>query len=274
MKIVIANLKMNILSPVERERYLEMFKKELAGKILNNTQIVLCPPAVHIEAFGQVKNEKACPVKSPTEGRGAATPQFNRVKIGAQNIFWERSGAFTGEISASMVKNLGADFVILGHSERRKFFGEKNEEVNLKIIAALKNGLTPILCVGESKGQQAMGASVIKKQLEECLAGIARAKIESIIFCYEPVWAISSNNPDHLPTADEIMSARLLLKKILVGKFGPKITARAKFIYGGSVSTANAKEVCLESGMDGVLVGKESLAPYELIKIAEIVNNG
>lgn len=253
MKLIVGNLKMNILSPLERERYFEMFKKELAGKRLKNIQFILCPPAIHLEAFKKLKSKKTA--------------------IGAQNIFWERVGSFTGEISPSMIKNLGADYTIIGHSERRRYFNEKDEEIGLKILAALKAGLIPILCVGEDNSSQMNDAAVIVKKLEKCLKNINRAKIENVVVCYEPVWAISSNNPDHLPTANEIMSARLLIKKFLVGKYGIKISEKVKIIYGGSVDAKNVKEVCVDPGMDGVLVGRESLTPYEFIKIAEIINN-
>lgn len=171
-----------------------------------------------------------------------------------------------------MVKNLGADFVILGHSERRRYFCEDNGEINLKIEAAIRNGLKPILCVGEDKEQKESGTLAIIEQLEGCLGKTSRMNIENIIICYEPVWAISSNNPDHLPTTNEIMSARLMIKKFLVEKYGARIAEKVRIIYGGSVDAKNVKEVCLNPGMDGVLVGKESLAPYGFIKIAEIIN--
>ena len=251
-KLIIGNLKMNLLSALERDRYFNNFKQEAAGKRIKNAKIVICPPAVHLEAFQELKRKN--------------------VFLGAQNIFWERSGSFTGEVSPGMVKNLGADFVILGHSERRRYFCENNQEINLKIGAALKNGLKPILCVGENEEQKENGILAIVEQLDGCLRKISRVKIEDIIICYEPVWAISSNNPDHLPTTNEIMSARLLIKKFLVEKYGVKIAEKTNIIYGGSVDAKNVGEVCLDPGIDGVLVGKESLTPYEFIKIAKIID--
>ncbi|HAI74163.1 MAG TPA: triose-phosphate isomerase [Candidatus Moranbacteria bacterium] len=251
-KIVIGNLKMNLQSIEERERYLKEFSKELIGKKFQNTEIVLCLPFVHLEGFKKWKNKK--------------------VIRGALNVFWEDKGSFTGEISPLMLKNFGCQYVVVGHSERRKYAREEDSDVNLKIIAALRNGIKPILCVGENAGQKARGLNIILEQLKNCLSEVSGGKIENIIICYEPVWAISSNNPDHLPTTNEIMSAGLIIKKFLVGKYGVKISEKVKIIYGGSVSVATVKQACVESGMDGALIGRESLTPREFLKIGEIIN--
>ncbi len=249
-KLVVGNLKMNILSPLEREQYFKSFKKEMVGKKLSRTEIILCPSPIHLESFFKVLGGKA--------------------KIGALNAFWERQGSFTGEVSPAMIKNFGGEYVVVGHSERRRYLHETDEEINLKIIAILKNGLRPILCVGESSQKES--SAIIINQLKNCLEGVTGAKMENVVLCYEPVWAISSNKPDHMPTTNEVMSARLLIKKILVAKYGKKITDRVKIIYGGSVDAKNVKEICNESGMDGALVGREALVPYELVKIARIIN--
>lgn len=254
-KLIVGNLKMNILTLAERERYFASFKKELKKKKLTNSQVVLCPPSVHIESFVKKIKGKA-------------------VSIGAQNIFWEEKGAYTGEISAPMVKNLGAEYVILGHSDQRRYFFENDEKINLKIASALKSNLKIILCIGENGEQKKSGNGevTIGEQLEGCLKNISPAKIANVSACYEPVWAISSNNPDHLPTTDEIMSAKLLIKKFLVRKYGLKIAEKMKIIYGGSVAPSSVKETCIDSGMDGALVGKESLTPSSFVRIAEIID--
>ena len=251
-KLVVGNMKMSILSPLEREQYLKLFKKEISGQKFSKTQLVLCPPAVHLESFVKSLGKK--------------------IKVGTQDMFWERQGSYTGEISPAMVKNFGAEYVILGHSERRRYFHETDEDVNLKVMAALKNGIIPIICVGE-ENQRMNSATVISKQLKNCLEGVTSARLENVVVCYEPVWAISSNNPTHPPTTNDVMSARLLIKKILVEKYGKKAADKVKVLYGGSVSAAIAKEVCVEAGMDGALIGKESLAPYEFLKIAGIIND-
>ena len=128
--------------------------------------------------------------------------------------------------------------------------------------------------MGENKEQREEGAGVVMLQLKNCLKDIDEERIKDVVICYEPVWAISSNNPDHLPSANDIMSAKLLIRKWLIGKYGIETSEKVRIIYGGSVSSDNAKEVCLKSGMDGVLVGKESLKPQELLKIANIIEKG
>lgn len=243
---------MNLLSPLERERYVTNFKKELGAKKFKKTEIVLCPPYIHIEGF--------------KKGLG------KKIKAGAQNMFWKKEGAFTGETSPVMIKNLGAEYVILGHSERRKYFCETGEEINLKLSEALKIGLKPIVCVGESKMEKDLNDThrVIERQLREALSGISRTKTENIVIAYEPVWAVGS---DQIPTAHEIMEAKLLVRKILVSLFDKKYAQNVKILYGGSVNSKTVKAVCIEPGMDGALIGRESLTPYEFIKICETINS-
>jgi triosephosphate isomerase (TIM) len=250
-RLVVGNMKMNILSSIERDRYLGALKKEINGKKFEKTEIILCPSSVHIESFKKSVGKK--------------------ISIGAQNMFWEREGSFTGEISPAMIKNLGCEYVILGHSERRRYFSEKDEEINLKIHSALKIGLKPIICVGETKLEKQTGQTlrVVTNQVKKSISGINRVKAESIIIAYEPVWAVGS---DMVPTPNEIMEAKLLIRKILVGLFEKKHAQLVRILYGGSVSSKTAEEVCIEPAMDGVLIGRESLVPYELIKIAEIIN--
>ncbi len=252
-KLIIGNMKMNIITLAEREHYLSLFKKEFKKTSLKETEVVLCPPYIHLETLIKKASKK--------------------IAIGAQNVFWERKGSYTGEISPAMLKSIGCQYVILGHSERRRYFAEKDREINLKMLAVLKTGLKPILCVGEDKNQKNNNNIVITQQLQNCLAGVNQSRIQEVVICYEPIWAISANKPDHLPTADEIMSARLVIKKFLVEKYGLKIAEKVKIIYGGSVSATTVKETCLDSGMKGALIGKASLDPYEFLKIAKIIDN-
>ncbi len=252
-KLVIANLKMNLLSPAERDLYLKGIDRVTAGKKFENTEIILCPPFVHLEGFKKWKNRK--------------------VARGAQNVFWEDKGSFTGEISPKMLKNFGCDYVIVGHSERRKNIRENDQDVNLKIMAALKNGIKPILCISEDDNQKETESNAMMEQLQNCLNGISDGKIENIIICYEPAWAISSNNPDHLPTTNDVMSARLVIKKFLVANYGAKIAEKVRIIYGGSVALGNVTNICINSGMDGALIGKESLTPGNFMKIVEMIEN-
>jgi len=242
---------MNLLTSQDRSKYFELFKKEFKGKKLKETEIVLCPPFIHIEAFKKISN--------------------NKIKLGAQDMFWEGAGSYTGEISGSMLKNFGCEYVIIGHSERRRYFCENDEEVNLKVNACIRVGLKPILCVGETKIEKATHQmlNVITKQVKKAFQGISRGKIENTIVAYEPVWAVGT---DETPSAHEIMEAKVLIRKILVEMFGKKYAEKVPILYGGSVNLRTAQEVCVSPGMDGVLIGKESLLPHEFLKIAEIIN--
>jgi triosephosphate isomerase len=250
-KIIVGNLKMNILSQAERETYLGAFKKELAGKKINNAEIVLCPPAIHLESFGKVLGKK--------------------VALGGQNCFWEEKGSYTGEISPVMLKNFGSEYVIIGHSERRKYFFENDQSINQKVLASLKNGLSPIICVGETKEERQSGETmyVITRQVKEAFAGVAPGKLEKIVVAYEPIWSVGS---DSIPTSNEIMEAKVLIQKILSRNFSQNMIQKMRIIYGGSVSVKTVAQSCIESGMEGALIGRESLAPREFLKIARIIN--
>lgn len=250
-KFIVGNLKMNLLSPAEREKYLQWMDKELSGKKFNGSEIVLCAPFVHLEGFKKWKNKK--------------------VKRGAQNMFFEDKGSYTGEISPVMLKNFGCEYVIVGHSERRKYFGESGELINHKIISALKNGLKPILCVGETKAEKDADYTleIITRQVKEALVDVSRTKANQIIIAYEPVWSVGT---DALPTSNEVMGAKLLIRKILHEIFGKKYAEEVAILYGGSVNAKTVKQVCVDSEVDGALIGRESLQPYEFVKIAEIIN--
>lgn len=266
---------MNLLSLSERDGYLKSLEKELSGKKIKNTEIILCPPFVHLEAFKNWKDKKIHPrtkslLANSSDKRGGCFGVG--VKIGAQNMFSEDKGSYTGEVSPVMLKNLGCEYVIIGHSERRRYFSENNEEINLKVAAALKNGIRPILCVGETKSEKENGLTleVVGNQIRESLAGINRAKCEQIVVAYEPVWAVGS---DVTPSANEIMEAKVLIRKILVEMFGERYAKSVSIIYGGSVNAKNAKEVSPDPGMDGALVGRDCLVAHEFIKIVEIISN-
>ncbi|EKE19502.1 MAG: triosephosphate isomerase [uncultured bacterium] len=252
MKLIVGNLKMNLLTTAERDRYLESLKKELKGKEFPNCELVVCPPAVHLEAFAQKIENK-------------------NFFVGAQNIFWEDRGSFTGEISAPMVKNVGAGFVIVGHSERRKYFGETNEILKAKVNAVLNSNLIPIFCVGETLEERQNGKTtdVIINQIHEGLAAVPVSKIATVVIAYEPVWAVGS---DTVPTSDEIMAVKILLKKIFADTFGVPVSEKMRILYGGSVKALTVKQVCIDPGMDGALIGRESLIPLEFVKIAEIID--
>lgn len=251
-KLVVGNLKMNLLSAQERERYFKLFKKEISGKKFKNVKIVICPPFIHLESFlNNLKNDKA--------------------SIGAQDIFWEKAGSFTGEISPPMFKSLKGEYVIIGHSERRRYFGETSEIANLKIKACVKENLKTIYCVGEKKEERERGIEqdIITIQLQKGLSGISPFQLEKIIIAYEPVWSVGT---DAIPTSNQIMEIRILIRKILTEKYGAKYAQKIPVLYGGSVNSKTVCQTCVDPGMDGVLIGRESLMPHEFVKIAEIID--
>lgn len=254
--LIVANFKMTLNMSFEVSKWMSTFESATQGLELKDSEFVLCPQIALLDRFvKEVSHE--------------------HVEFGAQTCFWEQKGAFTGESSPTMIKSLGGKYVILGHSERRMYFGENNEVINHKIKAALKVGLTPILCIGESGEEKKTDKTLeaIGKQFEECLDGITATKMEKLILCYEPIWAISANEPDHLPTTNEIMEARLLIKKMVLKKFGESLAKKMQILYGGSVKGDNAQEVCADAGMNGALIGGASLLPYDLVKIARILDN-
>lgn len=243
---------MNLLTQAERNHYLSSFSSELKKSKFPNSKIVLCPPCLHMEKFVGI-----------LQGAG--------VEIGAQNIFPEERGSFTGEISPLMVKNFGGKYTIVGHSERRRYFDETNAVANEKIKLALGSGLRPIYCIGETEDERRRDLTfdVIAGQLEEGLAGIANTQADKLVIAYEPIWAVGT---DAVPTSDEVMEVKILIRKILSELYSPEMAERIPILYGGSVKSRTALEVCVEPGMDGVLVGRESLIPIEFLKIANIID--
>lgn len=183
-------------------------------------------------------------------------PFFKKAKLCAQNCFWEEKGPYTGEISPKMIKDLGVDYVIIGHSERRNYFNETDEIINKKLKSALNAGLIPILCVGERKGEDA--EEVINKQLGEDLNGIENCKlgIEKIIIAYEPVWAIGTGDFCESCDAEKVLH-------FIKTKYSNPI------LYGGSVDSKNFQNY-IDIGFNGLLVGGASLNPKEFTKIIEI----
>ncbi len=226
--IIVANWKMNPISLKEAEDIFDSVKNGF-----KNIEIVFCPPFVYIPAL----------IKKANKG----------IKIGGQNVFYEEKGAYTGEVSSPMLKDLGCEYVIIGHSERRKYFNETDEAVNKKIKAALSSGLKPIFCVGETDNQRNSGdaEAVVERQIREGFKEVN----ESLIIAYEPVWAIGTGmacRPDDA-------------KKML--KFIKSVIPSASILYGGSVNSQNSGEYIKEAGYDGLLVGGASLKPDEFLKI-------
>lgn len=245
MKYIIANWKMNKTFS-ESSLFINEFSKK-AGNF-DSTEVAICPTFLGIPAIK--KSCKEC-----------------GIKLGAQNCYFEDKGAFTGEISAEMLKDLGVEYVILGHSERREYFKETNSVINKKIKSVLKNKLKAIVCVGETREQRDNGQefSVVKSQLVECLDGIDSKMLKNVIIAYEPVWAIGTGK---VVTEADACKMASEIKKFISSKFG--VIDSCAVLYGGSMNSLNAEKFLKLPEIDGGLIGGASLGVDEFLKITEI----
>ncbi len=194
-----------------------------------------------------------------------------RIAVGAQNLHQEQSGAYTGEVSASMLKDLGVKYVIIGHSERRQYFGETDSTVNKKIHVALEAGLHPIVCVGETLEQRESGitAELITMQVKAALAGVPAEKIRSIVIAYEPIWAIGTCKTATAEQANEVCELiRATIRKI----YGARAARAVTIQYGGSMNAKNAQELLAQPDVDGGLIGGASLKAPDFTTIVEAAN--
>lgn len=237
--IVIANWKMN---PSTLDEAKKIFNgSRLAIKGLKNTDVVVCSPFPYIQTLTKLNRPK-------------------NLFFGAQNISSEEKGAFTGEVSVSMVKNLGTKFAIIGHSERRAM-GETNDIVRKKLEVAFNAGVTPILCVGEkTRDKDGNHLSFIKEQIKECLTGVQKKNLVGLIVAYEPIWAIGKSYKESMNPTD-IHETTLFIKKVAGELFGKDIADSWKILYGGSVEAENVAAVVKYGNVDGFLVGHASLVP-------------
>lgn len=225
---------------------------EYAGKFIplvkdvKDIEIVLCPSYTAL-----------CCLKDRLNGTD--------VKLGAQNMFYEESGAFTGEVSAKMLKSSGCDYVVLGHSERRHTFNEDDEVINKKIKTTLKNSLRVIFCVGETleEREQNKTKEVIKKQIEGGLAGV---DIGNVIVAYEPVWAIGTGKTASPETAEEVIC---FIRNILKERYNKESAEKIRILYGGSIKPENIRQIMGQNNIDGALVGGASLEPEVFSEIVK-----
>ena len=225
-------------------------KKELSGKIVN-AEIIVCPPFTNLETTKALLKD-------------------SKIKLGAQNIFYEDSGAFTGEISADMLISAGCEYVIIGHSERRTIFGEDDKSINKKIKTAIRKNLKPIFCVGETLQEREKGITfkILESQLKNGLDGISENELENLIVAYEPVWAIGTGKNATPEQAQEVHNfIRTLIAKIYSENFAGQLVIQ----YGGSVKADNAKELLSQPDIDGALVGGACLKADSFVKIIEAV---
>jgi len=229
--------------------------RELVSKILaplrevNNVEKVLCPPFISIPA-----------VSAMLEGSG--------IGLGAQDMHWEEKGAFTGEVAPNMVKEF-CNYIIIGHSERRAYFGETDETVNRKLRAAIKFDLTPIVCVGETLDQYESGLTgeVVRRQINLGLADVDSTYASRIVIAYEPVWAIGTGKASSAENANSVHGQ--VIRPALSALFGAENAQAIRIQYGGSVTAANASEFFAMSDIDGALVGGASLKPDEFVAITK-----
>lgn len=248
-KLIIGNWKMNPQSKKEAEVLFKGIDKAI--KNIKNTDVVICPPFPFLSTLKQVKSKK--------------------IALGAQNTFYELQGAYTGEISAPMLRDAGVKYVIVGHSERRSL-GETNEIINKKILAVLKAKLIPVLCIGEDiRGNDASYLRVVKDQLTACLAGIPKNQIKNIVIAYEPVWALSSTENRHDAEPHDFEEMKIYIRKLLSDMFSQGIATSVRILYGGSANKDNA-ELFLRAGADGLLPGKASLDPKNFSSIIQIAS--
>ncbi len=245
---VAGNWKMNKTST----QALALIDELKAGlEAITDVEVVVCPPCLSVPAVAQQL-------------------QGSSIGVGTQNVHWEESGAYTGELSAGMVKEF-AQYVILGHSERRTYFCETDETVNLRLKAALSAGLIPIVCVGETLQDNEAGKTVeiVSNQVKQGLAGLSAAAASAVVIAYEPIWAIGTGKACDAKTANEVILKTI--REPVKSMFGEAVADGMRILYGGSVNGSNAADYFSQPDIDGALVGGASLKPdfIEIAKAAE-----
>ncbi|MGM7702819.1 triose-phosphate isomerase [Pseudalkalibacillus sp. Hm43] len=232
------------------------FVKEIKELIPSEEKVdsVICAPALFLNAL---VNETA----------------ETKLHIGAQNMHFEESGAFTGEISPHALNDMNVEYVILGHSERREMFGETNESVNKKVHAAFKHDLVPIVCVGESLEQRENNETKphVKKQVEQALSGLSEEQVPTVVIAYEPIWAIGTGKSATSEDANEVCA---YIRTVVAEKFSQEIADQVRIQYGGSVKPETIEDLMSQSDIDGALVGGASLKPQSFLQLLEVVHNG
>ena len=242
--LIVANWKMNPQSLAEAKKLFDSVKRGI--KNIKKAEVVICPPYVQFSIFNF---------------------QFSKnLKLGAQDVFWEKSGAYTGEVSPAMLKDLGCQYVIVGHSERRRYFSEKDEIVNKKLRAVLEVNLNPILCIGESKEEREQGKTetILKREIILGFKKIPISKFTKVIVAYEPIWAIGTGKPCD---PEEAQKMGLLIRKIISKIYNRTLAQKTPILYGGSVNSKNGASYIKEAGFQGLLVGGASLEAKEFIDL-------
>lgn len=246
-KIIAANWKMN-MTLGETSGFFDKFLRELGDD--RKVEVVVVPPFTALAKANEILRD------------------VQNVKLGAQNMHWEKPGAYTGEISAEMLRELLVNYVVLGHSERRTLFGETDEIVNKKVRAALANALRPIVCIGETLAERDGGQveAVLERQTKGSLAGLTGDQMEETVIAYEPVWAIGTGRT---ATPQQAQEAHAFIRSQLESLFGADVAAKVRIQYGGSVKPNNAGELMSQADIDGALVGGASLDPRGFAEIIQ-----
>ncbi len=244
--VIAGNWKMNF-TPSEAEAFIQEIKPMVAGK--DQCDIIFCAPYVTIAA-----------AMKAAEG--------SNIKIGAENVHFEEKGAYTGEVSAKMLREIGVEYVIVGHSERRQYFGETDTTVNLRTKAALAAGMKVILCLGEVKEQRLSGITneIVAMQTKLDLEGIDAESLKNVIIAYEPVWAIGTGLTATPEQAEETCGA---IRKVLADMYGADVAETVTIQYGGSMNDANAAELLAKPNVDGGLIGGASLVAKKFTAIVD-----
>ena len=237
MTLIVANWKAYI---TDSKKAVDLAGAVSKVKIKKGNEVVVCPPFVYL-------------------------PVLSSVRLGAQDIFWEGNGAYTGEITTAMLGKFGVKYAIVGHSERRNRLGETDEMINKKLKHVLASGLTAILCVGEREREDRKSVPVIvAEQARADLAGVPQQLIKKLVIAYEPIWAIGTGIAD---TPDDALSAALYIRKTVADIYGAKIASSLRVLYGGSVNSQNAPSFINQNGLDGLLIGKASTDKKDFLEI-------
>ena len=249
--LIVANWKCNPTDLVEAKHIVKVVRMGIRN--IRDVEVVICPPFIYLS-------------KELNFGK--------KIKLGAQNCFWKKKGAFTGEVSVLMIKDIGCQYVIVGHSERRRYFGETDEIINEKIKSVISANMSPILCIGETEKEKREGKTqdVLERQIRSGLKGVSNRKFQlvSLSIAYEPIWAIGSGKPCNI---DIVQTIELLIRKILSRIYNNHLAQRARILYGGSVNSRNAQGFIKNIGINGLLIGGASLKPNEFLKIIKEVRN-
>ena len=249
--LIVGNWKMN-----KTASEAAAFIHDVAGKLPESSAVeyVVAPPFTALESV------------RATLGSSSA------IQLGAQNLFWEDRGAYTGEISAPMLKDLGCRYVLIGHSERRTLFGEQNDSIRKKILAALTHGLHPILCIGESLAQRENGMTneVLTQQLEGSMSGLVPDAMAAVSIAYEPVWAIGTGKA---ATIEQAVVAHRTIRRFLATTWSSSVADTTRILYGGSVTPQNIESLLSSDQVDGALIGGACLQPDSFVTIATVAQS-